>query len=120
LHGIRSDITQQTDIMPSILDYLGFSKPYFDFGNSIFSENKSYSINYAEGIYQYFKDDFMLSFDGERSTALNNLSNDTYLKHNLVSDSVRLTSKLELETKAIIQQFSNRLLNNKFYHTTKN
>ena len=118
LHGIRSDITQQTDIMPSILDYLGISIPYFAFGNSIFSDNKSYSINFAEGFYQYFKDDFMLSFDGERSTSLNSLSNDSYLKHNLVSDSVRLTSKLELETKAIIQQYSNRLLNNKFYHKT--
>jgi phosphoglycerol transferase MdoB-like AlkP superfamily enzyme len=119
LQGIRSDITQQIDIMPSILDYLGITKPYFAFGNSIFSNKNSYSINYAEGIYQYFKGDFMLSFDGERSTALNNLSKDTYLKLNLVADSVATSSKLELETKAIIQQFSNRLLNNKLYNKTK-
>jgi phosphoglycerol transferase MdoB-like AlkP superfamily enzyme len=116
LRGIRSDITQQTDIMPSILDYLGITKPYFAFGNSIFLDKNSYSINYAEGIYQYFKGDFILSFDGERSTALNNLSKDTYLKLNLVADSVATSSKLELETKAIIQQFSNRLLNNKLYN----
>lgn len=116
LIGLKSNVTQQTDIMPSILDYLGMNKPYFAFGKSVFSNEKSYSINYSGGIYQYFKGDFLFSFDGERSNALYNISKDKYLRINLLTDSVALASEMELKTKAIIQQFSSRVFYNRLFN----
>ncbi len=115
LKGKRTDVAQQTDIMPSILDYLGYKKPYFAFGRSIFSEEKGYAINYSGGIYQYFEDNYLLSFDGEKPIALNNITSDIYLKTNLLADSTQLASQMETKTKAIIQLFTSKMIDNKLF-----
>ena len=116
LKGINPNVAQQADIMPSILDYLGITTRYFAFGRSVFSKETGFSINFASGIYQYFEGDYMLTFDGERSTSLNNILIDKYLKINILNDSITLASAMELKTKAIIQQFTSRVLNNKLYN----
>ncbi|MEJ0056396.1 MAG: LTA synthase family protein [Bacteroidota bacterium] len=36
LQGSTRVISQQIDILPSVLDYLGYEKPFFAFGNSVF------------------------------------------------------------------------------------
>jgi arylsulfatase A-like enzyme len=102
LRGIRTDVTQQADIMPSILDYLGNRSPYLAFGQSVFSGKPGFSINYSNGIYQYFDGDCMLTFDGERSTAP-------------AGASQPFVNAMEQKAKAIIQQYTTRIMANKLY-----
>ncbi|MDP4207422.1 MAG: LTA synthase family protein [Bacteroidota bacterium] len=113
LHGVSKRINQQTDIMPSILDYLGINRPFLAFGKSIFSTEKpDYAVNFLGGIYHYFQGSYMLLFDGDKSTGLYDFINDKPLKNNLLKDSAQLASGMEEKLKAMIQQYNSRLFNN--------
>ena len=114
IHGVSARVTQQTDIMPSVLDYLGIQKPFLAFGSSIFSEKTNgYATNYLGGIYQYFQGNYMLMFNGEKNLGLYELTKDKMLRNNLLKDSANLANQLDVKLKAIIQQYNYRLLNNK-------
>jgi hypothetical protein len=109
-----NQIGQQIDIMPSVLDILHFDKPYFSFGNSVFDTRKThFSISYINGEYQLIKDNYVLKFDGENSLSMYNIKNDSLLKNNLINKDISQRKEMEIFTKAIIQQYNNRLINNK-------
>jgi len=118
LQGISSRVTQQADIMPSILDYLGVNKPFLAFGSSVFSnKTDGYAASFLGGIYQYFHGNFMLAFDGEKNLGLYNISTDKMLKRNLLKDSTMLSRNMGIKLRAMIQQYNYRLLNNKMINT---
>ena len=113
LIGRREMITQQADIMPSILEYLHYDEPYIAFGNSVFNAAADhYAINYIGGAYQLIKDKHTLFFDGEKSIGLHNLQTDPLLTANILPSSPEMASKLETQLKAIIQSYNQRLIKN--------
>lgn len=109
LKGRRSDITQQTDIMPSIIHYLGIEEKFLSYGNSVFcNKRKPFAINYINNLYYYFSDNFMLTFDGEMTRDLFKFN-----KNKLVKSHHKDTLKiLEQKLKATIQDYQVRLKNN--------
>jgi phosphoglycerol transferase MdoB-like AlkP superfamily enzyme len=111
--GIDScSIAQQIDIMPTLLDYLGYDKEYVAFGKSLLSTpaDSTFAVNYINDVYQYYKGNYMLQFDGQRPTALYDVRNDKLLKENLVGK-LPQQQQMEREVKAIIQQYMTRMLN---------
>ena len=111
LQGYRTDvIAQQIDIMPTVLGYLGYDKPFVSFGCDILHTpaEETYAVNYTNGTYQYLKDDYMLQFDGEKTKAIYRFKTDTFLKENLVGK-VPQQNEMERELKAIIQQYMERM-----------
>jgi len=118
LRGVSRRITQQADIMPSLMDYLGINKPFLAFGSSVFSnKDNGYAANFLGGFYQYFQGNDMIMFNGEKTIGLYHFSTDKMLKKNLVKDSVALASSMEIKLKAMIQQYNYRLLNNKMVNS---
>lgn len=119
LIGKNYTITQQTDIFPSVLDYLGVSANIVAFGNSIFDNTaEHFAVSYLNGIYHLIQDDYLLSFDGENSISIFNFKKDSLLSKNLIFDSQNMPIKkikLENKLKAIIQQFNNRLIKNQLF-----
>jgi phosphoglycerol transferase MdoB-like AlkP superfamily enzyme len=113
IHGRSLRVTQQSDVMPSLLDYMGIHNPFVAFGTSVFSKEKGFAVNYLGGIYQYYAGDYMLSFDGEKSTALYNITRDQTLKKNILKDSVLIVTSMEPKLKAVIQQYNSRILRNR-------
>lgn len=108
----RSDvIAQQVDIMPTVLNYLGYNSSYLAFGSDLLSSSaeQSYAVNYYDGIYQYFEGDLMLQFDGERSVALYNFKEDKLLEANMLGQKVDEQRDMERRLKAIIQQYMVRM-----------
>ncbi len=105
-------IAQQIDIMPTVLNYLGYDKPYVSFGIDLLStpSGDTFAVNYNNGIYQFVKGDYMLQFDGNKSTALYNIKTDRLLKENLI-DTVPNQTEMEHQLKAIIQQYMQRINN---------
>ena len=106
----------QTDIMPSVLAYLGYDKPYFAFGQDALTTNKEipYVVCYNNPLYQIFSDSLLLQFDGEKTTAIYNFKNDRYLRKN-IREELKESDKvndMELYLKAYIQQYINRMKNN--------
>lgn len=114
LQGHREGISQQIDIMPTVLGYLGYDKPYVAFGCDLLRTpaKDTYAVNYINGIYQYIKGDYLLQFDGEKVIAVYAFKMDKLLKTNLVG-TISEQGQMELELKAIIQQYMERMNGNK-------
>ena len=107
-------ITQQTDIMSSVLAYLGYEKPFIAFGNNVFDASSTrFSIHYISGTYGLIKDGYLLEFNGEKSTALYDLWNDPMQRTNLVDKNIPVNDSLVLFIKAYIQQYNNRIIENR-------
>lgn len=112
LHGIA----QQIDIMPTVLNYLGYNKSYVAFGIDLLKTpaGKTWAVNYNGGIYQYVKGDYVIQFDGTNIKAAYNYKKDWMMTRNLVSEaSLQETFKhMTQELKAIIQSYMLRMENN--------
>lgn len=113
LQGHRNAIAQQIDIMPTVLGYLGYDKPYVAFGCDLLHtpEEDTYAVNYLNGIYQFFKGNYMLQFDGSKTVAVYAFKTDPFLKENLVGK-VAGQEAMECELKSLIQQYMERMNHN--------
>jgi phosphoglycerol transferase MdoB-like AlkP superfamily enzyme len=104
---------QQTDILPSILDYLGFNQRFISFGESVFdTTSKHFAISSLSGIYQLIMDGYVLKFNGEKDIAFYHLENDSLLKNNLLNQQDTVQQMMNKIVKAIKQQFDYRIVNN--------
>ena len=112
--GMRNAIAQQIDIMPTVLSYLGYDRPYVAFGCDLLttSDEDTWAVNYLNGIYQYVKGDWLLQFDGQKSKALYRFRTDLLLKDNLLSKEPKVAADMERQVKAIIQSYMTRMVNN--------
>lgn len=112
--GMRDAIAQQIDIMPTLLDYLGYDNPYVSFGIDLFSipAEDTWAVGYLNGIYQYVKGDYLLQFDGQKVKALYRFRTDLLLKDNVVSKEPKVAAEMERQVKAIIQSYMERMTKN--------
>jgi len=111
----RDDTTlvQQIDVMPSVLSYLHYDKPYFAFGKNIFQKPPiNFAVNY-DGVYQWFNGPYILQFDGQKTVGLYNYQEDKLLKNNLKDKLPAIQGPMELQVKAFAQQYVNRMLEDK-------
>lgn len=111
--GMVDAIAQQTDIMPTLLGYLGYDKPFLSFGLDLLTTpaEDTWAVNYLNGIYQYVKYGHVLQFDGRKTVAIYALT-DRLMKRNLIGK-VPQQEKMERELKAIIQQYMERMTENR-------
>ena len=110
---ISREIAQQTDIMPSILAFLNYKKPYVAFGNNLFEPTSCrFSVSYLNGSYQLIKDGYALQFDGSKATTMFILDGDESSAVNLLQDEPLKALELETFLKSIIQQYNHRLISN--------
>lgn len=107
-HGAVS----QTDIMPSVLAYLGYQKPFFAFGENILTSEKlhPWAICYNHPAYQLLSDSLLLQFDGQNTYAVYNYQNDPLLQNNIANEIDY--SAMERYLRAYIQQYIYRLTTN--------
>jgi len=109
--SFSDSIVQQIDIMPSVLGYLNYDKPYIAYGRNIFDATvEPYAFNYADNVYQAFIGSYLLQYDGKKSVALYDFKNDKGLKSNLVHDNPAIVEAMEIKLKAFIQQYNNRMV----------
>lgn len=111
LSGSVNAIAQQIDIMPTVLGYLGYDKPYVSFGCDLLSTpaEQTSAVNYINGIYQYHKGKYLLQFDGAKPIAFYDFVSDRLLKNNLLDTLPEVQASMERELKAIIQQYMSRM-----------
>ena len=110
---IEDKVAQQIDILPTVLGMLGYPKPYFGFGIDVLNTpaDKTWAVNYLNGIYQYVRYGYVLQFDGTNSKGIYKLD-DRIMQHNLIGK-VPQQSQMESELKAIIQQYMMRMTQNR-------
>lgn len=107
-------LMQQVDILPSLLDYIGYDAPYSSFGQSVFDTlSPRYSAVFAEGLYQLSDQQHLLLFDGQQSTALYNHQTDLKLERNLVKKEKAVQERMEIRIKAMIQRHHEGMVRNR-------
>ena len=102
----------QTDIMPSVLAYLGYQKPFFAFGKDILTKEKEtqWAVCYNHPAYQLLSDSLLLQFDGQNTYAVYNYQNDPLLQNNIANEIDYIA--MERYLRAYIQQYIYRLTTN--------
>ena len=109
--SFSDEIVQQIDIMPSVLGYLHYDKPYIAFGRNIFDPSvEPFAFNYADNVYQEFKGNYLLQFDGKKPVALYDFKKDKRLMDNLLGSKPGVAAMMEGRLKAFIQQYNNRMV----------
>ena len=106
-------IAQQIDVLPTLMGMLGYDMPYIAFGCDVLHTPtaQTWAFNYNNGVYQYFKGDYLLQFDGQKTKALYRFKTDPLLKQNLAGK-LPIQSQLENELKSLIQQYMHRMTTN--------
>ena len=114
LKGIQDKVVQETDILPSVLDYLHYKGKFVAFGHSVFDSTASrFNVTLLNDTYQIVRGDYAMQFDGKSIRALYNYKKDPLLKQNLMQKEPIKSKEMEKFLKAVIQQYNNRMINNK-------
>lgn len=115
--GRRHCIAQQIDIMPTVLQYLGYSNPYLSFGVDLLTvdDKDTWAVNYSNGIYQFVKGDYVIQFDGKYITGAFNYKTDWFMMKNLKNDPKLAPEFKAMETqlKALIQSYMTRMIDDR-------
>ena len=110
-------MAQQTDIGISLVAALGYNDSIFSFGRNVFdSLQEPCFSSYLNNIYQYSDGRYMLQSDGNDITAVFNLENDPCLNDNLYNKGEdEPWNELNNKFRMLLQQYNNRMINNKLY-----
>ena len=88
----QTQTVSQVDIMPSVLAFLGYDKPFFAFGEDALTQPKQhpYAVSYNHPVYQIMSRDTVSQYDGQRPAQ----------------------NEKERYLQAYIQQYISRMINN--------
>ena len=112
--GVNKDWAQQIDIYPTLLDMMGYDKPFRSWGRSLISDDKvkPFVMRYSSDKYQMMSGNFICTFDGEKAVGFYN-KEDKDLKNNLISHRIPEMNLLELRCKAFLQDYMERIIDKK-------
>lgn len=111
---MKGEITknlQQTDIMPSIVDYLNITTKMVTYGKS-YKSDKDFVVYFQNNIYHYLKGNYYLRFDGINAIGLFEFRTDKLLENNLIDENIEMVTEMETFIKAYVQSFNSRMVNN--------
>lgn len=110
-----SATAQQTDIVPTLLDYIHYPKSFTAFGNSLLrSQEPHFSLAKTNPGFQIIQQNYCLQLDESlQPLALYDLTADSLQLSNLIKSETSQAIKMTNLAKSIIQQYNNKLINNK-------
>lgn len=119
--GIYNGVTQQIDIMPTLLGMMNYNEPFFAFGRDINKDiEPQFAVNYTSGQFQLVLGDTLLFRNEKELKGVYLLVQDPLLENNLLEspgcDELKASPTLQAQDayfKALIQQYINRLIENK-------
>ena len=113
LKGIKKRISQQIDIMPTVLNYLNYDDEYIAFGNNLMDDSyESFAFNTNGSTYNLYMKDHILEMIDTKPVGLYNYKTDLFLENNLLGKEPVLEKQMEEKLKAVIQSYNSRLIDN--------
>lgn len=111
LKGVDTKLAQQIDIFPTVLDLIGYNKSFRSWGRSLVHDSQTapFVINYGANEYTYQQGNYIVRFNGKEVTGFYDIS-DKGLINNLISQKNAEMQHLELECKAFIQDYFQRII----------
>jgi phosphoglycerol transferase MdoB-like AlkP superfamily enzyme len=115
LQGINTTVTQQLDVMPTLLGLLGNTEPYFSFGRDVFNDTMQMpmAVNYVNQLYQSITDSTTYYFD-RKSLLIAYSANDSLQKKNIVHHDLEHQKHVETYTRALLQSYYSQLAKKEF------
>jgi len=111
---------QQIDIMPSVLGYLNYDKPFFAFGHNALAPvlpTQNFAVNYFNGLYQICWNEYILRMNGDLTPeAFFNYNKDPLLLTDLKSSLPDIAGKLNDLGRAFLQEHNDRLNDNRMVY----
>ncbi|MDR2362137.1 MAG: LTA synthase family protein [Prevotellaceae bacterium] len=110
-------VTQQIDIMPTLLGYLHYDRPYLAFGfDALADDTTAFAINYG-GFYNVYKNNFVLQIrDDGQPVALYDYDRDVLFHRNLLQEVAEAPlappQPLLQAFRAFRQQYNQKLIDN--------
>jgi phosphoglycerol transferase MdoB-like AlkP superfamily enzyme len=120
LKGEDNRSFSQIDILPSVLDYLGYNKSFFAFGQSYLRKQNNNCYYYTNGNHMLVADSVLLSFNNSEIRAVYNFKRDSTLEKNLKGKYLLLETSLSRQFRAFIQTHNSAIVNNKMFLITNN
>ena len=115
-HGRNDKITSQNDIMPTILDLVGYNEPFFAYGESIFKKKSGISASQIGEAMLIFKDvdssQYMGMMYEDEFTHIYDIKDQFQTKNIFYGDTEELRIHLENHLKALIQVYHAALSKN--------
>lgn len=117
LKGKNMDLAQQIDIYPTVLDLIGYDKPFRSWGRSLVGDAKiqPYAVNYNSNQYQFQRGNYICTFNGKKVTGFYS-KEDKGLKNNLISRPNAEMLAVGEACKAFIQDYFERIIDQKLYY----
>ncbi len=114
LKGASMELSKHADIPTTVLSLLGDTTFLVSFGQDLFSETDNHLVNYKGNRYIVRNNKYVLIFNGEKSIGFYTES-DSLWKSNLLEEPDFQLAKDSLTNfgKAYLQQYNNRLIENK-------
>ncbi|MBO4654312.1 MAG: LTA synthase family protein [Bacteroidales bacterium] len=115
LQGSSHEVTQQLDIMPTVLGLMGYNKPYFAFGKDFFNEpeRRAVATNSVNQVYQCISDSLSIYSDGEQ-TLYAFAAADTLQQHDILDLNKVEQRNLNDYFKAILQSYTTHIHNKSY------
>lgn len=122
LRGAPEKITQHTDILPSILDFMGIrNEPYLLFGRSVFDDSQEGEATFLSyyGVYWLVRKDHLLGFsEHEQKSVLYSMHEPS--QSTPILNQEKIKNEMETRLKLYIQYYKNSLTENNMYSWFEN
>lgn len=109
-NGDNKELAQQIDIYPTVLDLVGYDKPFRSWGRSLVSEKElePFTVNGA-GYFQFQRGNYICVFDGTNVIGFYDIE-DKGLNNNLIKSRNTEMDEIELACKAFLQDYFERII----------
>ena len=115
LHGYDEErVVEQIDIMPTVLGYLHYDRPYIAFGCDLLNTplDDGFALHWLpeSSSYEYVWGDYAFEFDGKQATAAYAFRTDSTLSRNVLPTMpTAIRDRMERHMKSVIQQYMQRM-----------
>lgn len=118
LKGVDSSLSQQIDIYPTILDLIGYDKPFMSWGRSLVGDKKvqPFVISFNGNRYLFQRGNYICAFDGQKTLGFYDI-NDKGLENNLIGQKNKEMEETEIACKAFLQDYFSRIIDKQLYYT---
>jgi phosphoglycerol transferase MdoB-like AlkP superfamily enzyme len=109
--GENNDWAQQIDIYPTLLDMIGYPKPFRSWGRSLINEKHvpPYVVKYSQNVYQFMEGNYICCFDGQKVVGFYAAA-DKRMVHNLIKNKTPEMDAIAQRCKAFVQDYMERII----------
>ncbi|WP_344823075.1 LTA synthase family protein [Rurimicrobium arvi] len=116
LRGSVDKLTQQIDILPSVLDYLGYPRPFFAFGNSIFRKDvPAFTVQHIDGHLCWTMDRFFIRITNGNMSAVFDRFKDPLDNGNMLPEISPDTFTALRYQRAFWQVYTDKMIHNNLF-----